>query len=176
MKSGFGSLIHPGDDTKKEMSIGRALRIYYTVAIIPFILFLIVGSIWYGTYGAAVYNCPVSAGATTGISCGPHTYFSIFNGFIRGLVPTTGPALAVLLTDIVFLLIVPVVGIFINSLIYHLIGRSFLKEFKRPWARTFTGVMYGALPALAFFWLLFIPVLSLVFLGIIVVWLSLIHI
>ena len=171
IKNGFGSLIHPGDDTRKEMSIGGALRLYYSVAVIPFILFLVVGSAWYWTYGASVYSCPaVVSGATAGVGCGLHQYFSVFNSFIRNTVPITGVIGAVLLADVVFLLIVPVIGIFIDSLIYHVIGRSFLREFKRPWERTFTGVTYGALPMLALYWLLFIPVVSLIFLGILAVW------
>ena len=174
IKNGFGSLIHPGADTKRELSIGGALRVYYTVAVIPFILFLIVGSIWYSANSVAVYGCPTGVVSTsnpaTTVSCGPHAYFSVFNSFIRGLAPSTGIIGAVFLADILFLLVTPVIGIFIDSLIYHIIGRSFLKEFKRPWAKTFTGVMYGALPALSFFWLLFIPVIGVVFLGIIAVW------
>ncbi len=170
-KNGFGSLIHPGDDTKKDMSIGHALKLYYTIAIIPFILFLVIGSAYYGTIGAASYACHVSAvNPTTSISCGPHNYFSIFDGFIASAAPSVGVVGAVFLADIVFLLIVPVIGIFIDSLIYHLIGRSFLKEFKRPWDRTFTGVMYGALPALALYWLLFIPIFGYVILAIVTVW------
>ncbi len=171
LKNGYGSLIHPGDDSRKEISIGETLRTYYSVAVIPFILFLVVGSVWYWTYGASVYSCtPAITGVASGLSCGPHQYFSVFNNFIKGAVPITGVIGAVLLADVVFLLIVPVIGIFIDSLIYHVIGRSFLKEFKRPWNRTFTGVMYGALPMLALYWLLFIPVVSLIFLGILVVW------
>ena len=172
MKNGYGSLIHPGDDTKRDLSIGGTLRVYYTVAIIPFILFLIVGSVWYGTYGAGVYNCPsVTAGQPiSSINCGPHNYFSVFNSFISRVAPTTGAIGAVFLADIVFLLVIPPIGIFIDSLIYHLIGRSFLKEFKKGWSKTFTGVMYGALPALTFYWLLFIPVVGVIFLGIMAVW------
>ncbi len=171
LKNGFGSLIHPGDDTKKEMSIGHALKVYYTVAVIPFILFLIIGSIYYSTIGAAAYACPVSTvNPTTSISCGPHNYFSIFDGFIANVAPSVGAVGAVFLADVVFLLILPVIGIFIDSLIYHLIGKSFLREFKRPWDRTFTGVMYGALPALALYWLLFIPVFGYVILAIVTVW------
>lgn len=171
IKNGFGSLIHPGDDTKRNLSIGGALRVYYSVAVIPFILFLIVGSIWYGTYGAGVYNCPAAGTQpVSSINCGPHNYFSIFNGFISSVAPTTGAIGAVFLADIVFLLVIPPIGIFIDSLIYHLIGKSFLKEFKKDWSKTFTGVMYGALPALTFYWLLFIPVVGVIFLGIIAIW------
>ena len=173
MWNGLGSLIHPGTETKREMNLWGTLRVYYTVATIPFILFLILGSIWYSTIGSAVYNCPAmvtSTNPTTSISCGPHHYFSIFNGFISSVAPSTGAVVAVFLADILFVLVVPVIGIFVDSLIYHLIGKSFLKEFKRPWERTFSGVMYGALPALALYWLLFIPIFGLVILGIVTVW------
>ena len=42
LKSAFDVLLHPGKETKKGMSIGDALKFYYSVMIIPLILGVIV--------------------------------------------------------------------------------------------------------------------------------------
>jgi len=168
MKNGFGSLIHPGSETSRNLDVIGALKVYYSVAIIPFILFLIVGMVWFGAYGPTFYNC--SGASASGIACGPARYFSVFGNFVRHIAPVTGGVAAVILADIVFLLVVPPIGIFVDSLIYQLIGKNFLREFKKDWSKTFTGVMYGALPALSLYWLLFIPVFGYVVLAIVAIW------
>lgn len=170
MKTGFASLIHPGDDTKGNYSIGSALRLYYTVAIIPFILFLVFGSLLYSTYGIGASTCVYSSSQLANISCAPSQYFTIFNSFIGSMIPSIGVYAAVFVADIFFLLIIPPIAMFIDSLIYQLIGGHFLKAFKQDLHKTFTALMFGALPALVLYWLLFIPGLNYIMLPIITVW------
>ena len=169
LKKGFGALIHPGKDSQGSYSIGGALRLYYSVSIIPFILFLIVGSVLYGSYATAT-NCLSASGQIANISCGPARYFTIFDGFIGSLAPLIGVVASVFLADVLFLLIIPPIAMFIDSLIYQLIGKFFLRAFKKDIHSTFTAVMFGALPALVLYWLLFIPAVSYVMLPIITVW------
>ncbi len=170
LKTGFGSLIHPGADTKGNYSIGSALRLYYTVAIIPFILFFIFGALLYSTFGVGATNCVYSASSVSNISCGPAQYFTVFNSFIGSMIPSIGIYGAIFVADIFFLLIIPPIAIFIDSLIYQLIGRHFLKAFKADLSKTFSAITFGALPALVLYWLLFIPGLSYIMLPIITVW------
>ncbi len=169
LKKGFGAIIHPGKDTQGNYSIGSALRLYYSVSIIPFILFLVVGSLLYGTL-AVNTNCIYSSAQIASLSCAPARYFTVFDGFIGALAPLIGVVASVFLADVLFLLIIPPIAMFIDSLVYQLIGRFFLRAFKRDIHSTFTGVMFGALPALILYWLLFIPGLSYIMLPIITVW------
>ncbi len=169
MKSGFNSLTHPGTGTTKNLNVAETLKVYYTTAIIPFILFLVVGYIWYAFYGTGV-NCYSGYLHSTSIGCGPSQYFSVLGHFISYTAYYIGAPVAVFLAGVLFLLIVPPIGIFIKSIIYHIVGKSFLKEFKKDWSKTFTAVTYGALPLLVLSWMLFIPLVSYIVLALVVVW------
>jgi len=55
LKEAFGVLLHPGQGTKRQMSIGEALKFYYSVMIIP----LILGIILSVAMGAATFAVSV---------------------------------------------------------------------------------------------------------------------
>ncbi len=170
LKTGFGSLIHPGTNTKGSYSMENALRLYYTVAIIPFILFFIFGSLLYSTFGVSTSGCIYPSSSAASISCVPARYFTVFNSFIGSMAHSVGIYAAVFVGDVFFLLIIPPIVIFVDSLIYQLIGRRFLKAFRFNLSKTFSAVTFSSLPALVLYWLLFIPGISYIMLPIMTVW------
>ncbi len=123
----------------------------------------------YGSYAATATSC-LTSGQLASIGCGPARYFTVFDGFIGGLAPLIGVVASVFLADVLFLLIIPPIAMFIDSLVYQAVGKFILRAFKKDIHSTFTAVMFGALPALILYWLLFIPVISYVMLPIITVW------
>jgi len=68
-----------------------------------------------------------------------------------------------------FWLLVPI-GFFINSAIYQLVGKHFLRLFKEDYERTFTAMVFGSMPLLLLFWLFVVPGVNLLAFIVLPVW------
>lgn len=167
VRDAYGSLIHPGRNTNVNLSLGGALKLFYKAAIIPFILFVIVGTI---VYMSGVYSCPsVPANIPVTRSCGL-TGLQLFGGSIGTLAQFTGVPIAAFIVGILVIFLAVPFGILVDSALFHLIGKVFLNTFNNDYEKSFSAVMFGTMPAVVFYWILLVPIAKLVFLPIMVVW------
>ncbi len=146
IRRGYSALLHPGSESKSAFSIWRALGFYYALTAIPFVLYVVIG------------------------------YIMVKLGLIATLMPfysslsPIGVLPALLLTAILYFWILVPIGLFINAFIYQLIGKNFLRLWNGSYEKTFTAAMFGALPVMLFYWLVSIPVVNALYLGIMGVW------
>ncbi len=148
----FWSLVwKPEKESKRQLDLGSALRLYYSLAVLPFVAYLVVGGI------AAMF------GARAGISPGSPlnsvldvaakiSFVSVFWGGI-----------------LLFFILIPI-GIAIDALIYQIIAKIFLNAWKGNYERTFTALVYGVLPVLMLLWLSFVPIINAIYIIIAPVW------
>ncbi len=144
LKKGFSMLFNPSGDAKGNYSIGKSLKFYYTVAILSAIFAAIVFSVAYFA-GASATSITLLMGA----------HGSLYIGL--------------LLIALMLFVFIPI-GIFIDSAIYQLVGRFFLKTFKSTYEKTFAAVAGAITPVTLLFWLLYIPFVGLGFAVLIGVW------
>ncbi len=146
LKRGYSALLHPGSESKPAFSIGRTLGFYYELTAIPFVLYVVIGYIM----------------ASLGLNTTLMPFYGSFSSI--GVLP------ALLLTAVLYFWILVPIGLFLDAVIYHLVGRNFLRLWNGNYERTFTAVMFGALPVMLFYWLVSIPVVNALYLGIMGVW------
>lgn len=147
----FWNLVwHPEKNAKRQLDFGSALKLYYTVAVLPFIAYIIVGSIM----------------VWAGISTHPATH--LFYSF-RGLLSTLSYASVVIGGILIFFVILPIC-IAIDSLIYQLVAKFFLNAWKGDYERTFSALVFALFPLLLLFWLSAIPFLNVFFIILAPVW------
>lgn len=169
VKNAYGSLLHPGKNTSRNLDVYSAMKVYYSASILPFILFLIFGIAFslYAGGSCSASAVPIGTPVTAGCGVGG---LSIFGGLISSISPYVGVAIAVFIGGIVFLLVLVPVSILVNAAIYQLVGRRLLMTYARGYGKTFSAIMYSYMPFLLFSWTFFVPVLKIVFLPIVAVW------
>jgi len=132
LKEGFNIMLHPKSATQKKRKIGEALAFYYKMSIIPLILYIIL----------ALVVLPNSAAGLSTLSAG------LFSGMLA-------------IFSILILLIIIPISLFVDAFLYHIFGKLF-KVFSNPYSNTFTATVYGLVPTILFYWLIPIPLGSLV--------------
>ena len=139
----------PGKTSKKPMKVGEVLRLYYTLSIVPFVLYIVFGVLLSAYFGssAANYLPTISAGGLT-----------------------TSLSLYIISSAILLFFVIVPIGIAIDTAIYQLIGRFFLNAWKGDYHKTFTALTYSVLPVMFFYWLLLLPVLNGLYLIIFPIW------
>jgi hypothetical protein len=142
-------MLHPGKASKRSMDVEKALKLYYTLSIIPFILYLVFGLLL-STYG----------------SIAAVRYFPVMHLPLLA----SQSALAVVVSAILFFFVLVPIGIAIDAFIYQIIGRTLLNAWNGDFARTFTAVTYAVLPVMFFYWLLWLPVLDGLYLLVVPIW------
>ncbi len=149
----FWNLIwNPDSGAKRQLDVGNALRLYYTLAILPFIAYLVIGGIMLalghatsGVGGDTVF-APLYAMAKS------FSYVSLFWNAI-----------------VLFFVALPI-GIAIDAMIYQVIGKFFLKAWNGDYAKTFTAVTLSVFPVLFLAWIDTIPVLNTIFIVLVPIW------
>lgn len=126
---------HPSAAGKRKLSINGSLKYYYSIAIVGFILYVVLGaiSIW---NGVAV-----------------HSYLSNMLDVRAGY-----PALFAY--AILFFFVLGPIGLFIDSALYQIVGKYFLKEWKGDYSKTFTAVAFASTPAIFLAWFSFAPYIN----------------
>jgi len=137
---------NPGKFAGKQMSYLSALKLYYEVTIIPFILSLVVG-------------IPI-------VLLGVNMFFMPFSNALIG----AGLTIAFIIGLILSLWIIVPIGIFINAFIYHLVGKYILNAWNKDYEKTFVATLFGTLPEVFLYWLLPIPLLNVAAVVAMVVW------
>ncbi len=132
-KRALDRCLHPEKNTDK-MDVVSGIKYYYKVMITPFILSLVLATVL-GYFGSNLL--PGSGGIV---------------GAVVGLVAV----------GFYFLILIPVGLLFVAGII-HLFAGLMLHIYKGDYSRTFTGVMFGTLPLILFYWISFIPLVAILY-------------
>jgi len=148
VKRAWNLLWHPGTESKKSMDISSALKFYYKIGILGLIAFLVVGALL------------ISAGIV------PSGYNTIMPQFVN--VPYFSFVVLFTVAVLYFLILIPI-GIAINTLIIHAIGKYLLNSWRGDYSKTFAAETLSYSPILLFSWLMLMPILGSLFF-IFVIW------
>jgi hypothetical protein len=147
------AMAHPGKATKRALGVKEALRLYYSLAVIPIVLGLIV------MYAVGGFN-PFSASSMSMSKAVP-PLFGVHN--IHNVATGVGYTL------LLFLIITPF-DMLVNSAIYHLLIGKLFKIYNKRYSKVFAAVFFGALPALLVDWLYPAGILGVVIISIFGLW------
>ncbi|MCL5430320.1 MAG: hypothetical protein M1504_02475 [Candidatus Marsarchaeota archaeon] len=147
--NGFKGIFNPNKTTQKKMDIGQALGMYYKFSVIPVILFIVIGAIVALAAGALLSSIP-------GLSS---------FGAAGGALAIVGVIVGAILE---FWIFIPI-GIFISAALYHVVGAA-LGWFKQGYSATLTSTVYYMMTVVAVAWLLPVPILGALLVGIFSIW------
>ncbi|MEM3296934.1 MAG: hypothetical protein QW696_03480, partial [Candidatus Micrarchaeaceae archaeon] len=148
MKKAFNAIVHPSGNTM-EMSVGNVLKFYYSAAIIPFIIAVILGGIL--AYAAS--------SLVSGLFSIPST---LSPGFASGLAGFTGGTLVlfVILFFALLLFILIPIGAIVDAAILQFFSKNVFKFWQGGYNKTFLATLFAEFPIMIFIWLYFIPFVS----------------
>jgi hypothetical protein len=126
LKKAIKIMLHPGS-VSETMSVGKALKFYYSVSIIPLIISLILAAVFLAT--------PLSTGSGAG----------------------SASLLFILILYLIVILAFIPLNLLFYAAIYQLFAKKLFHMWSKPYNNTFTGMVYGALPMLLLIWLVTIP-------------------
>ena len=149
VRKSFRMLFSPGKESAARMDVWGALKFYYGASLIPLLLFLVIGFV---TLRLGLLQNAMGAATLPSF-----------------LLNAGAGALLVGFAFVYFWLLVPI-GFFINSAIYQLVGKYFLRIFKGGYERTFTAMVFGSMPLLLLFWLFAVPGISMLAFVVLPVW------
>jgi hypothetical protein len=142
----------PAGHAKRKLDTGAALKLYYTMAVLPFIAYVV--------FGFAAVSLGLSVH-----SFGAHSWLYSLQPFMTSLSYFMVAASAVVL----FFVALPL-GIAIDALIYQIVGKLFLKAWKGTYEKTFAALVFSTFPLLLLFWMSQIPFLDSVFIILAPLW------
>ncbi|MEM3841379.1 MAG: hypothetical protein QXN59_01645 [Candidatus Micrarchaeaceae archaeon] len=146
IRAGWDIYFHPASVSSRKMGVGDALKFYYQNTIIPVIMFIIIG--------AAL------------VSLGHQGFGPVVSGL--NLIEVTG--VVSLVFGLLYFWVFGPISIFINALIYQLVGYNLLKTLKPNYEKSFAAVMFGQLPTMLLYWLVAIPIIGIVAIVILSIW------
>ncbi|EET89949.1 MAG: hypothetical protein UNLARM2_0393 [Candidatus Micrarchaeum acidiphilum ARMAN-2] len=140
-RKAFGIMLHPGKNARGALSVGDALKFYYTIAIIPLILgvalSLLTNASFLSVFGGFSGSSALGPGAA---APGGGLYFALYLiAFFAVLVP---------------------LGLLFDTAMYHVIIKSLLKMYNKPYSTAFTAFTYAMIPAVLVYWLLPLGILG----------------
>ena len=140
-RKAFGIMLHPGKNARGALSLGDALKFYYTIAIIPLILgvalSLLTNASFLGVFGGLSGSSALTNGAAA-----------------------PGNGLSFALYMIAFFLVLVPIGLLFDTAMYHVIIKSLLKIYNKPYATAFTAFTYAIIPGIMVYWLLPLGILG----------------
>ncbi|MDE1845762.1 MAG: hypothetical protein KGH53_00550 [Candidatus Micrarchaeota archaeon] len=149
LRFGYEVMTRPATAAKRSLSAGEAIKIYYKLSVIPFLLYVAISIII-----IEVGLSPVSS------------VLSSFSTFFSSAISIP----LILITAIFTLWVAIPLGIAINSFFYQVVGKVFLNVWKGSYDKTFTAVMMAELPALMLYWLLAVPGLNFLYIVLVGIW------
>lgn len=143
---------HPGKASKRKLDLGGAVKLYYKVALLPFIAYVVLGAI------------AVMLGITAA-AISPGSMFHSLGGFAKSL------AYGFVLIRAIFLFFIALpLSIAVDALLYQLVGKWFLNAWKGNYEKTFSALVFALFPLLLLLWLSVIPFLSSIFIILAPIW------
>ena len=132
LKTGIDAALHPAKGTKAKMTVLEALTFYYKFSLIPLILLIVISLI-------VIALLPQAAAQLQQLGSAGNVF--------------------VVVALIFYLWLAIPIGILIEALIYHIIGKV-LGFFSGTYSNTFTAVVFSTLPVIGVVWLIFLPVIG----------------
>ncbi len=141
----------PGRHAKRQLDLGGALKLYYTLAVFAFIAYAVVGSIAV-TLGLGFRSAPVSSMTVLQAFATSFGYLVIVGG------------------GVLLLFIAIPLSLLIDALLYQIVAKFFLKLWNGPYERTFTALVFSIFPVLLLYWLVPIPIVDGIFIVLAPIW------
>ena len=139
LRLAYNTLLKPGKSTKKSMTSSAALKLYYKLTLLPFILFVVVGYL--------------TSSAGTDWS----SNFMMFSAVLSSIMPAYS---ALIVNAIMFFWILIPAGLLIDAFLYQVIGKFFLNVWKGNYSKTLTACVFGSLPLMLFYWIVPVQVIG----------------
>jgi hypothetical protein len=152
LKFFWNLLWNPGVGSKRQMDVGGALKLYYMLAVLPFIAYLVIGGL------------AVSVGYSVN-AIDSNTVFAPIFAMVKSF-----SYVSLFWNGIVLFFIALPIGIIVDAVIYQIIGRFFLKMWNGDYSKTLTALVYSLFPVLLLAWLNAIPVVNTIFIVLAPIW------
>ena len=142
----------PAKYTKRKLNFGAAIRLYYMLAAVPFVAYVVLGliSVYLGLpshrIGATHLLTPLY------ILFASSSYLSVIWGGI-----------------VLFFILLPI-GMAIDAVVYQIIVKFFLNMWKGSYDTTFTALVYSSFPILLLLWLSVLPLFNSLFIIVAPIW------
>ncbi|MEM3846250.1 MAG: hypothetical protein QXU98_11205, partial [Candidatus Parvarchaeota archaeon] len=150
MKKAFNAIVHPSSNTM-EMSVGNVLKFYYSAAIIPFIIAVILGGIL--AYAAS----SLVSGLFSLPPILPSRFASGLAGFTGGMLVL----LVILFFALGLFILIPINAI-VEAAILQFFSKNVFKFWQGGYNKTFLATLFSEFPIMIFIWLYFIPFVSVI--------------
>ncbi len=129
---GVAAMLHPGEANKRSLDVGTAYMTYYKTTFVPLVVYVLLSIVFVSAEG----------------------YVLILRSFTA---PLLGAGLlGALVIPIAIVWVFMPIGIFVSAGLLQLVGRA-AGQFKGPFGKTLTAVMYSKFPVAIFAFLLAIP-------------------
>lgn len=150
----FWNLVwNPGKYSKRKSDFGSALKLYYSLSLIPFLAYVVIGAIAISMGIGAVSAMSTSPLAVAIASFATSvSYASLIGGAI-----------------VLFFIAIPV-GLMINALVYQIVGKTFLNVWRGSYDKTFAALVYAVMPILLLMWLSVVPYMNSIFIVLAPLW------
>jgi hypothetical protein len=150
----YNILFHPGNATKGDMKIVDSFKLYYSLTILPIVVYVVIGLLF---IGSAAQNSQLNSL----VQFASGIYYLFTGNYNYGGISLGSNAYAAVAYSAMFYLWVwyPLL-ILIYSLILHGVWKNLVNKLKQPFANTIAAVMYSQIPYVSFIWLLMLPVFS----------------
>jgi len=128
-------VFHPGKATKRALGVKEALKLYYSLAVIPIVLgaIVVVAVGGFNPFSPTMSVLGLGNAAASGQSA-------------------SGIAIGIGYLLLMLLVVVPIT-VLINSGIYHMIVGKLFNIYKKDYAKVFMAMVYGLFPVLLVYWL-----------------------
>ncbi len=149
LKKAWDMLWNPAKESKLNVDVLGALKFYYKAGILGMLIYWIVGTMLISAGISIARYMPLIPYRPYLISYLSFA-FLIFSGILY------------------FLILVPI-GMIINSLVYHAVGKYLLEAWNGSYEKTFAAVAFSEIPLVLFFWIILLPFVR-IFMAIFAFW------
>ncbi|MFI5412377.1 MAG: hypothetical protein ACHQX1_00615 [Candidatus Micrarchaeales archaeon] len=153
LKWAFGVMLHPEQNTKKTMDSIEAFLMYYKASLIPVLIAIIIEVI----LGSLLWSSIISS-IQPFVSSIP-IIGSIIGPVIGAFAASIFVALLIAATILLVWIIIPL-SVFLNSIIYHVVGKYIFRIFKNEFDTTASAFAYSVAPYAALAWTIAIPAIN----------------
>jgi hypothetical protein len=158
LKWAWKVMFHPEAETKVTMDSIAAFIQYYKASFIPVVAVIIVEILLSGFLAGAIYN--VLSSLLMLVST--HIPFGhVLSAALSGLIGAIALVLLILGTIFYAWIAIPFY-LFVNSLIYHILGKYIFRVFKNEFDNTASAFVYSATPFAVFAWVIVIPIIGVI--------------
>lgn len=162
LKWAWNVMFHPEKNTTETMDSIAAFIQYYKASFIPVVAVIIVEILLSGILAGAIYKVLNSILMTLLVPVAVHVPLgNALIGLLSGLIGTIALILLILGTIFYAWIAIPFY-LFVNSMIYHILGKYVFRVFKNEYDNTASAFVYSAAPFAIFAWVIVIPIIGII--------------